>query len=143
MVEKETEVNRVYHLIRKDVICMSMTAADWMERSYSKIRNQNAHDPECRMDDVINPVRPWAICADGTILSIQGSPCHYSCPKEFAPKYISVEVGLMKNTPIFDNDYLCEDTYFLPGQGVRYIYGNVAMEDVERFVSEHGGIVNI
>lgn len=123
-----------------------MTAADWINYSYIKMlrmRNHNAHDPECRMIEMINPVRPWAVCADGTIISLQGSPCHYSRPKEFVPKYISVEVGLLNADPTLDNVYFCEDTGFLPGEGVRYIYGNVAMVDVERFVSEHGGIVNI
>lgn len=118
---------------------MSITAADWMEISYYKMRNRNAHDPECRM---LNPVRPWAVCADGTIISLQGSPCHYSKPKEYSPKYISVEVGLLDSDPILDDHYFCENTGFLPGEGVRYIYGNVAMDDVERFVSKHGGIVN-
>lgn len=122
---------------------MSMTAAEWMESSYYKMRNHNAHDPERRMVDMINPVRDWAVCADGTIISLQGSPCHYSKPKEFTPKYISVEVGLLDSDPILDKHYFCENTGFLPGEGVRYIYGNVAMDDVERFVSEHGGIVNL
>lgn len=72
---------------------MSMTAADWMESSYYKMRNHNAHDPEYRM--IYMSVRPWAVCADGTIISLQGSPCHYSKPKEFTSKYISVEVGLL------------------------------------------------
>lgn len=118
---------------------MSMTATDWMELSYYKMRNRNAHDPECRM---LNPVRPWAVCADGTIISLQGSPYHYSRPKEFTSKYTSVEVGLLDPDPIINNIYFCGDTDFLPGDGVRYIYANVTMEDVERFVSEHGGIVN-
>ena len=122
---------------------MSMTAADWMEVSYYEMRNRNAHDPERRMVDMINPVRDWAVCADGTIISLQGSPCHYSKPKEFTSKYISVEVGLLDSDPILDEHYFCENTGFLPGEGVRYIYGNVAMDDVERFVSEHGGIVNV
>lgn len=121
---------------------MSMTAAEWMESTYYKMRNHNAHDPECCMINMINPVRPWAICADGTIISLQGSPWHYSKQKEFTPKYISVEVGLLDSDPILDEHYFCEKTGFLPGDGVRYIYGNVAMDDVERFVSEHGGIVN-
>lgn len=119
---------------------MSMTAANWMNLSYYKMRNHNAHDPEYRMIDM--PVRPWAVCADGTIISLQGSPYHYSKPKEFAPKYISVEVGLLDSDPNLDDHYFCENTGFLPGDGVRYIYANVAMDDVERFVSEHGGIVN-
>ena len=122
---------------------MSMTATEWMRLSYCKIRNHDAHDPECRMINIFNPVRPWAVCADGTIISLQGSPCHYSKPKEFTSKYISVEVGLLDSDPILDDHYFCENTGFLPGDGVRYIYGNVAMDDVERFVSEHGGIVNI
>ena len=121
---------------------MSMTAADWMNLSYLKMRNHNAHDPECRMVDMVNLVRTWAFCADGTIISLQGSPYHYSSPKEFTSKYNSVEVGLLNSDPILDDIYFREDTGFLPGEGVRYIYGNVAMDDVERFVSEHGGIVN-
>lgn len=119
---------------------MSMTAAEWMKVSYCKMRNYNAHDPEYRMINM--PVRPWAICADGTIISLQGSPCHYSKPKEFTPKYISVEVGLLDSDPNLDEHYFREDTGFPLGDGVRYIYANVAMDDVERFVSEHGGIVN-
>ena len=119
---------------------MSMTAANWMNLSYYKMRNYNAHDPEYRMINM--PVRPLAICADGTIISLQGSPCHYSKPKEFTPKYVSVEVGLLDPDPILDEHYFREDTGFPLGDGVRYIYGNVAMDDVERFVSEHGGIVN-
>lgn len=122
---------------------MSMTAANWMNLSYYKMRNHNAHDPNCRMHVMPNPVvRPWAVCADGTIISIQGSPCHYSKPKDFTPKYVSVEVGLLDSDPILDEHYFREDTGFPLGDGVRYIYGNVAMDDVERFVSEHGGIVN-
>lgn len=121
---------------------MSMTAAEWMESSYYKMRNQSAHDPECSMIDIINPMRPWAICADGTIISLQGSPWHYSKPKEFTMRYISVEVGLLDSDPSLDDKYFCEDTRFPLGNGVRYIYANVAMDDVERFVSEHGGIVN-
>ena len=68
---------------------MSMTAADWMNLSYLKMRNHNAHDPECRMVDMVNLVRTWAVCADGTIISLQGSPYHYSSPKEFTSKCIS------------------------------------------------------
>lgn len=119
---------------------MSMTAADWMKSSYYKMRNHNSHDPEYRM--IYMSVRPWAVCADGTIISLQGSPCHYSKPKEFTPKYASVEVGLLDSDPILDEHYFREDTGFPLGDGVRYIYANVAMDDVERFVSEHGGIVN-
>lgn len=121
---------------------MSMTAAEWMESSYYKMRNHSAHDPECSMIAIINPVRPWAICADGTIISLQGSSCHYSKPKEFTMRYISVEVGLLDSDPNLDEHYFGEKTGFLPGEGVQYIYGNVAMDDVERFVSKHGGIVN-
>lgn len=119
---------------------MSMTAADWMELSYYKMRNHNTHDPDCRMIVMSNQVvRPWAVCADGTIISIQGSPFHYSKPKEFTPKYISVEVGLLHSDPSLDEAYF---SHIYSGLGVRYVYGNVAMDDVERFVSEHGGIVN-
>lgn len=113
-----------------------------MKFSYFEMRNHNAHDPERCMIDMLNPVRPWAVCADGTIISLQGSPWHYSKPKEFTSKYISVEVGLLDSDPILDEHYFCENTGFPLGDGVRYIYGNVAMDDVERFVSEHGGIVN-
>lgn len=122
---------------------MSMTAADWMKLSYIKMQNHNAHDQECHMINMISQVRPWAVCADGTSISLQGSPCHYSKPKEFTSKYISVEVGLLDSDPILDEHYFGKNTGFLPGEGVRYIYGNVAMDDVERFVSEHGGIVNV
>lgn len=122
---------------------MSMTAEEWMKSTYYRVRNHNAHDPEGHMIDIFNPVRPWAVCADGTIISLQGSSCHYSKPKVFASKYISVEVGLLDSDPILGRTYFCEETGFPPGDGVQYIYANVAMDDVERFVSEHGGIVNI
>ena len=118
-----------------------MTAAEWMKSSFYKMRNHNAHDPNCCMINM--QVRPWAVCADGTIISLQGSPCHYSKPKEFTPKYISVEVGLLDSDPNLDEHYFREDTGFPLGDGVRYIYAIVSMDDVERFVSEHGGIVNL
>lgn len=119
-----------------------MTAADWMNSTYYRVRNHNAHDPKGHMIDIFNPVRPWAACADGTIISLQGSSGHYSSPKVFTSKYISVEVGLLTFDSILDDKYSREETGIPPGEGVRYIYANVAMNDVESFVSKHGGIVN-
>lgn len=134
-----------------------MTAAEWMESTYKIMQGQSN-------------IRPILFCKDGTYLSLQGSGCHYSTPRSFTSKYQSVEVGIgdKDGDPELDKKYFGEPMYSYSGDveyqeredpcdiqsayekwmvkipnpfEIRYIYGNVDMEDVEKLVERHGGIL--
>ena len=112
-------------------------------------------------------VRPWALCKDGFILSIQASPTHYCCPR-LSPKEIE-EKALKSTDPEKDPDWKSHLVYYteyevafqnytkIPEWSGKYQYvswsadeGNmniyyefVSLEDLEELVRKHGGIERI
>jgi hypothetical protein len=81
-------------------------------------------------------VRPLAVCADGTTLSIQASEVHYCAPRcnsDGTDSYVQVEVWrVSKEVPEDWNEY--GDTENNP-------YAYIPVELVDSFVESCGGIV--
>ena len=69
-------------------------------------------------------------CADGTTLSVQASEYHYCTPRENEGPYTHVEVW-MSSAPVTEFDYDEEEPS-----------AYVPIEDVVRFIDNHGGMVN-
>jgi len=72
-------------------------------------------------------------CADGTTLSVQASKYHYCAPKEHHGPYVAVEVWCIRNCP----SYVIEFDYSDEGPSAY-----VPIEDVVRFINNHGGMIN-
>lgn len=69
-------------------------------------------------------------CADGTTLSVQASQWHYCTPRKDEGPYTEVEVWCV-SAPVTEFDYDSEDPS-----------AYVPIEDVVRFIDNHGGMVN-
>lgn len=88
-------------------------------------------------------VRPVTILGDGTVMSIQASNIHYSRPKRFPileeTMYSAMEVGFENRLRIEEWKEKYEyETW--PNQGINILYGYVEVDDIEKFINEHGGI---
>ena len=79
------------------------------------------------------PITAPVECADGTSLSVQASENHYCSPRTNQGPYTSVEVWCIRgcSDPIVEFDYSDDEPS-----------ANVPIEDVVRFIDNHGGIVN-
>lgn len=112
-------------------------------------------------------VRPWALCKDGFILSIQASPTHHCCPC-LSPKEIE-EKALKSIDPEKDPDWKSHLVYYteyevafqnhtkIPEWSGKYryevwnsgerdmniYYAFVSLEDLEELVRKHDGIERI
>lgn len=136
-----------------------MTASEWLEKTY----NESIHEHEkelgssrgsswmnsIRHNIVTLAVRPWCVCEDGTILSIQGSRYHNSNPRRFTSKYNAIELGTVR---ALDEEYASK--YYhesIPGYSkeeeesnypfISHIYHHFLVSDLEKLVSSHGGIL--
>jgi len=76
-------------------------------------------------------VRPAVICADGFLISVQGSIYHYCEPKETIDTYESLELSCESDSLLTDYQDECG------------ISGWVPVEIVEKLITKHGGIVEI
>lgn len=113
-------------------------------------------------------VRPHARCKDGYELSIQASGRHYSNPRDFPfyiEKYASMDEEVTKDPkwkeklvyynqfevspsddvhiPEWDEKYQYETWNSYDGDRLSVLYCYVSIEDVQKLVDEHGGIVEI
>lgn len=69
-------------------------------------------------------------CADGTTLSVQASEYHYCTPRDNQGPYTTVEVWCV-SSDVTEFEYSEEDPS-----------AYVPIEDVVRFIENHGGMVN-
>ena len=69
-------------------------------------------------------------CADGTTLSVQASEDHYCTPRHNQGPYTTVEVWCV-SSDVTEFEYSKEDPS-----------AYVPIEDVVRFIDNHGGMVN-
>lgn len=69
-------------------------------------------------------------CADGTTLSVQASGGHYCTPRDNQGPYTAVEVWCV-SSDVTEFEYSEEDPS-----------AYVPIEDVVRFIDNHGGMVN-
>ena len=69
-------------------------------------------------------------CADGTTLSVQASEYHYCTPRDNQGPYTTVEVWCVSS----------DVTEF--GYSEEYPSAYVPIEDVVRFIDNHGGMIN-
>ena len=69
-------------------------------------------------------------CADGTTLSVQASGGHYCTPRDNQGPYTTVEVWCV-SSDVTEFEYSEEDPS-----------AYVPIEDVVRFIDNHGGMVN-
>lgn len=73
---------------------------------------------------------PSVVCSDGTTVSVQASEAHYCTPRSDEGPYTHVEVW-MASAPVTEFDYDEEEPS-----------AYVPIEDVVRFIDNHGGMVN-
>ena len=69
-------------------------------------------------------------CADGTTLSVQASEYHYCSPRDNKGPYTEVEVWCA-SAPVTEFDYSDDEPS-----------AYVPIEDVVRFIDNHGGMIN-
>ena len=69
-------------------------------------------------------------CVDGTTLSVQASEYHYCTPRDNQGPYTTVEVWRI-SSDVTEFEYSVEDPS-----------AYVPIEDVVRFIENHGGMVN-
>ncbi len=102
--------------------------------------------------DRSNATRPFAICKDGLVVSIQASHFHYCIPKTLPNKleantfdYEYVEVGFQNHMhiPEWDDKYDRQDWKNPNPDAINCLYGFVPIQDLEEFVEKHGGITII
>lgn len=137
-----------------------MTASEWLESTFNE--SIHAHEKELssfkgsswmnsiRHNLVTLAVRPWCVCKDGTILSIQGSRYHNSNPRRFTAKYNAIELGTVQ--PLNKEytvkyyhetipDYSEDDEVSKYNPHITHIYHHFLVSDLEDLVSSHGGIL--
>lgn len=84
-------------------------------------------------------IRPWAICDDGFIISIQASYGHYCSPRVNGDDfYRTVELGYPSEFEELILEY-AED----PDCPTGSVYANVPVDVVNEVLKKHGGIVDI
>ena len=76
------------------------------------------------------PLSDLVECADGTTLSVQASKYHYCTPRDNQGPYTTVEVWCA-SSDVTEFEYSEEDPS-----------AYVPIEDVVRFIENHGGMVN-
>lgn len=103
-----------------------MTAIEWLKSTY--VISNDPHELT---------VRNRAVCADGFSISIQGGThFHYCNPQTHCNVYSEVELGFPSDT--YGMEFL---SVYSEEEDLSGVFAFVPIEDVERLISMHGGIL--
>jgi translation initiation factor 2B subunit (eIF-2B alpha/beta/delta family) len=86
----------------------------------------------------IHGIRPRITCTDGTSLSVQASPLHYSDPQTVEGPHRLVEVGYLRDAA--GNDLPAPPDWEEHGDVLAPVFNYTPVALVEAFIAQHGGI---
>ena len=79
------------------------------------------------------------ICKDGVSLSVQANSSAYSTPRDFSGYYTHAEVGFIQDANGYPFTPPAHWQEWSDGSFPSDVYGYVPVDEIEKFIAEHGG----